>query len=171
KIAGIKLCEAYRQQYGVNFIAGIPANAFGPNDDFSLDNSHVIPALLRKMHEAKAQGADQVEIWGTGAPRREFIFADDLAEACLFVMQHYDGAEPINLGGGEDVSIRELAAVALKVVGYQGQLHFDTSKPDGMPLKALDASRLREMGWVAGTSLKDGLEATYLAFLNNFNHE
>jgi GDP-L-fucose synthase len=166
KIAGIKLCEAYRQQYGANFIVGIPANAFGPDDDFSLDNSHVIPALLRKMHEAKTQSADQVEIWGTGAPRREFIFADDLAEACIFVMQHYDGAEPINLGGGEDVSIRELADLALKVVGYQGWLHFDTSKPDGMPLKALDASRLREMGWVAGTSLKDGLEATYMSFLN-----
>jgi len=171
KIAGIKLCEAYRQQYGTNFIVGIPANAFGPDDDFNLDNSHVIPALLRKMHEAKTQGADQVEIWGTGAPRREFIFADDLAEACIFVMQHYDGAEPINLGGGEDVSIRELADLALKVVGYQGQLRFDTSKPDGMPLKALDSSRLREMGWVAGTSLKDGLAATYTSFLKNFNHE
>jgi GDP-L-fucose synthase len=166
KIAGIKLCEAYRQQYGANFIVGIPANAFGPDDDFSLDNSHVIPALLRKMHEAKAQSADQVEIWGTGAPRREFIFADDLAEACIFVMQHYAGAEPINLGGGEDVSIRELADLALKVVGYQGRLHFDTSKPDGMPLKALDASRLLGMGWAPATSLKAGLEATYMSFLN-----
>jgi GDP-L-fucose synthase len=166
KIAGIKLCEAYRQQYGANFIVGIPANAFGPEDDFSLDNSHVIPALLRKMHEAKARSADQVEIWGTGAPRREFIFADDLAEACIFVMQHYNGAEPINLGGGEDVSIRELADLALKVVGYQGQLYFDTSKPDGMPLKALDASRLLEMGWAPTTSLQAGLEATYMSFRN-----
>ncbi len=165
KIAGIKLCQAYRQQYGANFIVGIPANAFGTDDDFSLDNSHVIPAMLRKMHEAKAHGADQVEIWGTGTPRREFIFADDLAEACIFVVQNYNSDEPINLGGGADVSIRELAHLAGEVVGYKGQLHFDTTKPDGMPIKALDASRLREMGWVATTPLSAALAATYASFL------
>ena len=165
KIAGIKLCQAYRQQYGANFIVGIPANAFGTDDDFSLDNSHVIPALLRKMHEAKAKCADQVEIWGTGTPRREFIFADDLAEACIFVVQNYNSDEPINLGGGADVSIRELAHLAGEAVGYKGQLHFDTTKPDGMPNKALDASRLREMGWVAATPLSAALAATYASFL------
>ena len=165
KIAGIKLCQAYRQQYGANFIVGIPANAFGTDDDFSLDNSHVIPAMLRKMHEAKAHGVDQVGFWGTGTPRREFIFADDLAEACIFVMQNYNSEEPINLGGGADVSIRELANLVGEVVGYKGQLHFDTTKPDGMPIKALDASRLREMGWVAATPLSAALAATYASFL------
>jgi len=165
KIAGIKLCRAYRQQYGANFIVGIPANAFGTGDDFSLDNSHVIPAMLRKMHEAKAHGADQVEIWGTGTPRREFIFADDLAEACIFVVQNYNSDEPINLGGGANVSIRELALLAGEVVGYKGQLHFDTTRPDGMHIKTLDASRLREMGWVAATLLSAALAATYASFL------
>ena len=165
KIAGIKLCQAYRQQYGANFIVGISANAFGTDDDFSLDNSHVIPAMLRKMHEAKAHGAGQVKFWGTGTPRREFIFADDLAEACIFVVQNYNSDEPINLGGGADVSIRELAHLAGEVVGYKGQLHFDTTKPDGMPIKALDASRLREMGWVAATPLSAALAATYASFL------
>ena len=165
KIAGIKLCQAYRQQYGADFIVGIPANAFGTDDDFSLEDSHVIPAMLRKMHEAKAHGADQVEIWGTGTPRREFVFADDLAEACIFVVQNYNSDEPINLGGGADVSIHELAHLAGEVVGYKGQLHFDTTKPDGMPIKALDSSRLREMGWVAATPLRAALDATYASFL------
>jgi GDP-L-fucose synthase len=165
KIAGIKLCQAYRQQYGANFIVGIPADAFGTDDDFSLDNSHVIPALLRKMHEAKAHGVDQVEIWGTGTPRREFIFADDLAEACIFVVQNYNSDEPINLGGGANFSIRELAHLAGEVVDYKGQLHFDTTKPDGMPIKALDSSRLREMGWVAATPIGTALAVTYASFL------
>jgi GDP-L-fucose synthase len=151
KIAGIKLCQAYRQQYNANFIVGIPANAFGVDDDFSLDNSHVIPALLRKMHEAKVLDKDQVEIWGTGTPRREFIFANDLAEACIFVMQNYNSDKPINLGSGMAVSIRELAHLAEEVVGYKGQLHFDATKPDGMPIKQLDSSELQKMGWVATT--------------------
>jgi GDP-L-fucose synthase len=165
KIAGIKLCQAYRQQHGTNFIVGIPANAFGVDDDFSLDNSHVVPAMLRKMHEAKAQGADQVEIWGTGTPRREFIFAYDLADACVFVMQNYDAEEPINLGGGTDISIRDLAYLVGKVVGYKGKFLFNTTKPDGMPFKALDSSRLREIGWSAATPLSVALAATYESFL------
>ena len=165
KIAGIKLCQAYRQQHGTNFIVGIPANAFGEDDDFSLDHSHVVPAMLCKMHEAKVQGADQVEIWGTGTPRREFIFADDLADACIFLMQNYNSEEPINLGSGTDVSIRDLAHLAGQVVGYKGQFRFDNTKPDGMPFKALDSSRLREMGWSAATPLSVALAATYESFL------
>jgi len=160
KIAGIKLCQAYRQQYGVPFIVGIPANVFGPGDDFSLEDSHVIPALIRKVYAAKASGVPSVELWGTGTPRREFIFADDLGDACLFVMQQYDGAEPINLGGGIDLSIAELAELVKEVVGYPGELHFDTSRPDGMPLKALDSSRLIAMGWRPATPFRDAMSAT-----------
>jgi len=161
KIAGIKLCQAYRQQYGANFIVGIPANAFGPGDDFSPEDSHVIAALIRKMHQAKRKGTPTVEIWGTGTPRREFIFADDLADACLFVMQKYDGTEPINLGGGTDLSIGELAQLTKEVVGYEGELRFDTSRPDGMPLKALYSSPLMAMGWNQVTSFRDAVSATY----------
>jgi len=160
KIAGIKLCQAYRQQYGVPFIVGIPANVFGPGDDFSLEDSHVIPALIRKVYAAKASGVPSVKLWGTGTPRREFIFADDLGDACLFVMQEYDGAEPINLGGGIDLSIAELAELVKEVVGYPGELHFDTSRPDGMPLKALDSSRLIAMGWRPATPFRDAMSAT-----------
>jgi GDP-L-fucose synthase len=166
KIAGIKLCQAYHQQYDANFIVGIPANSFGIGDDFSLENSHVIPAMLRKMHEAKTHYADRVEIWGTGTPKREFIFADDLAEACMFVMQNYNSNKPINLGSGKDISILELANLVGEVVGYKGQLYFDTSKPDGMPFKALDASKLHEMGWVTATPLIDAIAATYASFLH-----
>jgi GDP-L-fucose synthase len=165
KIAGLELCRAYRQQYGANFIAGIPANAFGPGDDLDPENSHVIAALIRKMHQAKLNGADYVEIWGTGTPRREFIFAVDLADACLFVMRNYDGVEPINLGGNTDLSIGELAAQIQTVVGYTGQLRFDTSKPDGMPAKSLDSSRLRELGWQARTPLLRALQETFTWFL------
>jgi GDP-L-fucose synthase len=165
KIAGIKLCQAYRQEYGANFIVGIPANAFGPGDDFSPDNSHVIAALIRKMHEAKVASSASVEIWGTGTPRREFIFADDLADACLFVMQEYDGAEPINLGGGTDLSIAELAELVKEAVGYLGGLRFDTSRPDGMPVKALDSSRLIAMGWRPATPFSTALAVTLSAFL------
>lgn len=165
KIAGIKLSQAYRQQFGCNFIVGIPANAFGVDDDFSKEDSHVVPAMLRRMHEAKIKGTDQVEIWGTGTPRREFIFADDLADACIFVMNHYDEEDPINLGGGVDVSIRELAQLAAQVVGFSGRLSFDTSKPDGMPLKALDSSKLLSLGWTAKTPFIDALKATYGSYL------
>lgn len=165
KIAGIKLCQAYREEYGANFIVGIPANAFGPGDDFGPDNSHVIAALIRKMHEAKVASAASVEIWGTGTPRREFIFADDLADACLFVMQEYNGAEPINLGGGTDLSIAELAELIKEAVGYLGGLRFDTSRPDGMPVKALDSSRLIAMGWRPATPFSTALAVTLSAFL------
>jgi len=165
KIAGIKLCQAYRQQYGANFVIGIPANAFGPGDDFSPEDSHVIAALIRKMHEAKLSDAPSVEVWGTGAPRREFIYADDLADACLFIMRNYDGAEPINLGGGIDTSIGELAQRVKEVVGYEGELRFDRSRPDGMPLKALDSSVLIAMGWKPTTPFRVALTATWEAFL------
>ncbi len=168
KLAGIKLCQAYRQQYGVTFISGIPANAFGPGDNFSGEDSHVIAALIRKMHEAKIAGAPSVEIWGSGKPRREFIFADDLAEACLFVMQTYNQVAPLNLGGGADLSIGELAVLIQGVVGYAGQLRYDTRKPDGMPRKALDSSALAQMGWTPRTPLRLALAATYGWFLQTY---
>lgn len=165
KIAGIKLCQAYRQQYGANFIVGIPANVFGLGDDFSLEDSHVIPALIRKMHDAKLSGAKFVEIWGTGSPKREFIFADDLADACVFIMNEYDGREPINIGSGLAFSISELAELNKEIVSYPGELRFDTSKPDGMPLKVLDSSKLSEIGWRPKTSFPSALSATYDWFL------
>lgn len=165
KIAGIWLCQAYRQQYGANFIVGIPANAFGPGDDFSPEDSHVIAGLMRKMHEAKVGGAECVEIWGTGTPRREFIFADDLADACIFVMCEYDGVQPVNLGSGSDLSIRELAELLKEVVGYAGRLSFNSGKPDGMPAKLLDSSYLRQLGWQPKTPLRSALLATYEWFL------
>lgn len=164
KIAGIELCRAYNQQYGVNFISGIPANVFGPGDDFSLDNSHVIAALIRKMHEAKEHGLESVDIWGSGAPRREFIFVDDLADACIFIMSEYNSPNPINIGSGTDLSIAELAVLIKEVVGYPGKLHFDTSKPDGMPLKVLDSSKLHELGWKPLTPFQSALEKTYYWF-------
>jgi len=169
KIAGIKLCQAYRQQHGANFIVGIPANAFGPGDDFGLEDAHVIAALMRKMHEARDRHAPFVEIWGTGAPRREFIFADDLADACIFVMKRYDGAEPINLGGGVDGSIAELALHIKEVVGYTGELRFDPDKPDGMPLKVLDSSVLRSMGWKPREPFLEALSLTYAGFVRGVN--
>jgi GDP-L-fucose synthase len=165
KIAGIKLCQAYRQQYGVHFVAAIPANAFGPGDDFSLEESHVIAALIRKMHEAKTRGRAEVEVWGSGTPRREFIFVRDLADACLWVMNRYDGIEPINLGAGVDVSIRELAEAVRETVGYTGRLRFDASKPDGMPRKALDSSKLYGLGWRPQAGFQDALAETYAWFL------
>lgn len=166
KIAGIKLCQAYRQQYGANFISGIPANVFGPGDDFGPEDSHVVAALIRKMHEAKVLGAQSVEIWGTGAPRREFIFADDLADACIFLMQEYSDSKPINIGGGWGLSIRELAELIKEVVGYPGKLRFSRSKPDGMSVKLLDKSQLSKMGWQPRTSLRTALLATFEWFMN-----
>jgi GDP-L-fucose synthase len=165
KLAGIKLCQAYRQQHGDNFVAAIPANMFGIGDDFSLENSHVVGALIRKMHEAKEGGDEVVECWGTGSPRREFLFADDIADAAITVMEKYDDAAPINLGGGTDVSIRELAEAIKKVVGYDGALTFDASKPDGMPLKALESSALKALGWQAPTSFDEALCKTYEWYL------
>lgn len=168
KIAGIKLCHAYAQQHSVKFISAIVANAFGSGDDFSLASAHVIPALIRKMHEAKNTEAKSVEIWGSGTPRREFIFADDLADACLFTMENYDDAtEPINLGNGTDLSIKELAQMVREVVGYGGELQFDRTKPDGMSEKRLDSTRLAEMGWRPKSSMPSALAATYDWFLKN----
>lgn len=164
KIAGIKLCQSFHQQYGANFISGIPANAFGPGDDFSLENSHVIAALMRKMHEAKIQGVKSVKIWGTGMPRREFIFVDDLANACVFTLKHYDSPVPINLGSGIDFSIAELAECIKEVVGFQGKLAFDESKPDGMPVKLLDTKELKSLGWKPMWSFEDALKMTYAWF-------
>jgi GDP-L-fucose synthase len=165
KLAGVEMCRAYRQQYGAPFVVGIPANPFGPGDDFSPEDSHVVGALLRRMHEAKEEGRPAVSVWGSGAARREFIFVDDLADACLFALEHYDGPAPINLSGGTDVSIRELAEQVRDVVGYEGRLEFDATRPDGMPRKALDGGELRRLGWRPTTSLRDGLAATYRAFL------
>jgi len=165
KIAGLKMTQAYRQQYGARFICGIPANAFGPCADFNPNSGHVIPALIRKIHEAKRDDLPFVEVWGTGAPRREFVYADDLAEACLFVMEHYDDAAPINLGGGTDLSIREVAERIRAIVGYAGELRFNTEKPDGMPLKALDSTALLAMGWRPKASFDDALKITYSEFI------
>jgi GDP-L-fucose synthase len=161
KLAGITLCRAYRQQYGANFISAIPADAFGPCDDLSPEEAHVIPALMRRMHEAKLEGVDEVEIWGTGNPRREFIFADDLADACIFVMRQYDKGEPINLGSGQVLSIGEAAELIREAVGYPGRLRFNPGRPDGMPAKALDSSELWQLGWRPSTSIRDALAATY----------
>lgn len=167
KIAGIKMCQAYRKQFGFNAISAMPTNLYGPGDNFNLDNSHVLPALIRKCHEAKIQGLPTVTIWGTGTPRREFLHVDDLASALWFLMGHYDSSEIINIGVGEDVSIRELAEMIKQVVGYVGELVFDTDKPDGTPRKLLDVSRLHQLGWKAQIPLMEGIETTYRWFLEN----
>jgi GDP-L-fucose synthase len=161
KIAGLKLCEAYRSQYGCNFISAMPTNLYGPNDNYDLNNSHVLPALLRKMIVAKRDQQPAVEIWGSGTPRREFLHVDDLADACFFLMQEYDGTEWMNIGVGEDVSIKELAELIKDIVGYEGELQFNTSKPDGTPRKLLDVSRIQNRGWKAKTGLRDGIERVY----------
>jgi GDP-L-fucose synthase len=169
KIAGIKLCQAYQRQYGADMISAIPGDVFGPGDDFGLENSHVIAALIRKMHQAQIFGASTVEVWGSGSPRREFIFADDVADAAIFLMQNYSSPTPINIGTGVDTSISDIAELIQKVVGYQGQLRFDPTKPDGMPLKSLDSSELMAMGWQPKVSLQRGLEETYRWFLDTTN--
>lgn len=161
KIAGIKLCDAYRDQYGANFISAMPTNLYGPNDNYDLNNSHVLPALLRKFHEAKENNTPAVEIWGTGSPKREFLHVDDLAEALYFLMQEYDEPGFVNVGTGEDLSIKELAEMIRDVVGYQGELKFDTSKPDGTPRKLMDVSKIHEMGWKHQIGLREGIEKVY----------
>ncbi len=160
KIAGIKLCQAYRQQYGVNFISAMPTNLYGPGDNFDLQTSHVLPALIRKLHEAVVTGAPEVVVWGTGTPRREFLHVDDLADACVFLMRHYDGAEPINVGTGEDLPISELVELIGRIVGYTGRIVYDPGKPDGTPRKLLDCSRLSALGWKPARSLGRGIEET-----------
>ncbi|GAB3911406.1 GDP-L-fucose synthase [Larkinella knui] len=167
KITGIKLCEAYRSQYGCNFISAMPTNLYGPNDNYDLQGSHVLPALIRKFHEAKVNSQPFVEVWGTGTPRREFLHADDLADACFFLMQNYDEALFVNVGTGEDVTIRELVEQVQQVVGYEGEIRWNTDRPDGTPRKLMDVSRLHDMGWKHTTELKDGLERTYQDFLAN----
>jgi GDP-L-fucose synthase len=167
KLTGWQLCAAYRQQFGSRFITGFPANPFGPHDDFSPHSGHVIPSLLRRAYEAKRQNTPTLAVWGTGAPRREFIYGRDLADACLFVMRHYDAPEPINLGGGTDLSIAEVARAVADVVGYGGRIWFDESKPDGMPLKVLDSRPLRALGWRPTTDFGAALVETYDWFVHH----
>ncbi len=167
KLAGIKLCQAYQRQYGARFIAGIPANAFGPHDDFGPESGHVIPALFRKLHDAKVRNAGQVALWGSGRPRREFVYVRDLADACRFVLTRYEGSDPINLGGGSDLSIADVAQAVARVVGYQGRIVFDNSKPDGVPRKLLDSGPLHELGWRPRTSFTQALEDTYEWYLRH----
>jgi GDP-L-fucose synthase len=170
KIAGIKLCQAYRKQYGDDFISAMPTNLYGPNDNFDLTSSHVLPAMIRKFHDAKMAGRSEVTLWGTGTPRREFLHVDDLADACVFLMTHYDDAEHINVGTGVDLSIRELAAMIRDIVYPQARITFDSSKPDGTPRKLLDVSRLRALGWKHRIELREGIESTYGWFLANEGH-
>ena len=167
KIAGIKLCQAYNREYGANFISAMPTNLYGPNDNFDLETSHVLPALLRKAHEAKTRKDKKLIVWGTGKPRREFLHVDDLASACLLLLEKYDSPEIINVGCGEDVSIRELAELICDVVGFNGELAWDTSKPDGTPRKLLDVTKLRELGWKPAITLRNGVASTYEWFLAN----
>jgi GDP-L-fucose synthase len=167
KIAGIQMVQAYRRQYGFHGISLMPTNLYGPADNFDLTSSHVLPALMRKLHEAKTAGAPHVVVWGTGSPRREFLHVDDLASACLFLMDRYDDAGIVNVGVGEDLSIRELAELLRDVVGFQGDLRFDTTKPDGTPRKLLDVSRLHALGWRARIPLRRGIEETYAWYLAN----
>jgi GDP-L-fucose synthase len=161
KIAGLEMCRAYRRQYDLNAICLMPTNLYGPRDNFDLESGHVVPALMRRAHEAKLDNAPELTVWGTGRPRREFLHVDDLADAALFLMREYDEAAPINVGVGADVTIRELAQTICEVVGYTGRLAFDLSKPDGTPQKLLDVTRLTDLGWTAGTALRDGLAETY----------
>jgi GDP-L-fucose synthase len=167
KIAGIKLCEAYRRQYGCNFISAMPTNLYGPNDNFDLQSAHVLPAMIRKFHEAKLAGSMTIPIWGTGTVRREFLHVDDLADACLFLMREYNEPQHINVGTGEDLSIRELAEIVREAVHPRAQLLFETSKPDGAPRKLLDVSKLHALGWRHRVELRDGIRMTYAWFLEN----
>ena len=167
KIAGIKMCQSYNRQYGTQYISVMPTNLYGPHDNFNLETSHVLPAFIRKFHEAKTEGKSEVEIWGTGAPRRELLHVDDLAEACLFLMNNYNESEIINVGTGLDITIKKLAEKTASITGYQGKLRFDTSKPDGTPLKLLDISKIQSLGWQAEIALNDGIRNTYLWYKEN----
>jgi len=166
KIAGIKMCDAYRSQYGCNFISVMPTNLYGYNDNYDPQNSHVLPALIRRFHEAREQNLDTVTIWGTGAPRREFLFADDLADACYYLMQNYSEPGLVNIGTGEDISIKDLALLVKKIIGFEGQIGFDTSKPDGTPRKLMDVSKLHNKGWRHKIELEDGIILAYKDFLS-----
>ena len=167
KIAGIKMCQAYRKQYGFDAISVMPTNLYGPGDNFDLENSHVLPALIRKFHEAKEQGAATVDVWGSGAPRREFLHVDDLADACVFLMENYSSADIVNVGWGKDISIAELADLIRGIVGFQGRIEFDPSKPDGTPRKLLDTSKLTALGWQPSIALDAGIASTYDWYCSN----
>jgi len=169
KIAGITMCQSYNQQYGTNFISVMPTNLYGINDNFDLESAHVLPSLLRKFHEAKINKSPKVEVWGTGSPMREFLFVDDLASAVVFLMNNYDGSEFINIGTGEDCTIKELAEMIKEIVGYEGEIVWNTDKPDGTPRKLLDVSRLNKLGWKYKTDLKSGIKKTYNWYLKNIS--
>lgn len=167
KIAGIKMCQSYNRQYATNFISAMPTNLYGPNDNFDLHTSHVLPALIRKFHEAKVANADSVTVWGTGNPKREFLHVDDLASACIFLMESYNSNEIINIGVGNDISIKELAETIKEIVGFNGNIDFDKSKPDGTPRKLVDVNKINSIGWTAKIPLKEGLLETYKWYLEN----
>ena len=167
KIAGIKMCEAYRDQYGCNFISVMPTNLYGPNDNYSLENSHVLPAMIRKFHEAKENNLPSMTLWGTGSPMREFLHADDLAAACLYLMETYNEKELVNVGTGGDVTIKELAQTVKQIVGFVGEINWDTNRPDGTPRKLMDVSKLHSLGWKHQIALKDGIQLAYQDFLTN----
>lgn len=167
KIAGIEMCQAYRRQYGSNFVSVMPTNLYGPGDNFDLQQSHVLPALLRKFHDAKVHAHASVTVWGSGTPRREFLHVDDMANACVYLMERYDGADIINVGSGEDISIAELAELVRQVVGFKGSIEYDATKPDGTPRKLLDVSRLRDLGWAPSIPLCDGIAQTYRWYLTS----
>jgi GDP-L-fucose synthase len=171
KIVGIRMCQAYRRQHGDDFISAMPTNLYGPNDNFDLNSSHVIPALIRKFHAARVSGAAEVEVWGTGTPRREFLHVDDLSDACVFLMQTYSGDDPVNIGWGEDLEIGELAALIRDVVGCECRIVYDTDKPDGTPRKLLDTTRLTALGWRPQIRLREGLVSTYAAFLSEMGYD
>jgi len=161
KITGVKMCQSYNEQYGTNFISAMPTNLYGPNDNYDLNNSHVLPAMVRKFHEAKIEGNQSVELWGTGTPMREFLYVDDLADACIHLMLNYNESEIVNIGTGQDITIKELALTISDIVGYKGDIKFNSDMPDGTPRKLLDVSKLEEIGWKYTTSLKEGIEKTY----------
>ena len=163
KIAGIKMCEAFRDQYGSNFISAMPTNLYGPNDNYDLNNSHVLPALIKKFHQAKVQKLSSVEIWGTGTPMREFLHVDDLADACYFLLMNYNEKQFVNVGTGKDLSIKDLALLVKGIVGFEGELHFDSSKPDGTPRKLMDVTKINQLGWEAKISLEEGIQSVYEA--------
>jgi GDP-L-fucose synthase len=167
KIAGIKLCQAYQRQYGSKFISAMPTNLYGPEDNFDLESSHVMPALIRKFHEARSANAPTVTVWGSGKPLREFLHVDDCAAACLYLMEHYDGEGIVNIGVGEDISIADLASLVGEAVGYKGKIVYDASKPDGTPRKLVDTTKINALGWRAGISLPEGIRSTYQWFLEN----
>ena len=169
KIAGIKLCQSYVREYGKNFISGMPTNLYGPHDNYDLHNSHVLPAFIRKVHDAKISGAKSITVWGTGTPRREFLHTTDLADACVFLLENYDSPDLVNIGCGEDVTIRELAETVCEVLGFDGALEFDTSKPDGTPRKLLDISKIKSLGWSPKISLRDGIADAYRWFCENYD--